>query len=261
MKTHDKNENENSINTATATAQPQPTITLIDVGEGYELSEDELRQQRTEENQNLLFKQQQLSNSIEPSIKETERFMLFLNERFNLNLKFNNITILISTAKPTTKGYFSPENNPNGFLNTSQKLNAIVLNTIHLKKTPYETIAHELAHFYNHQNNIRDCSKNNYHNKKFKETAERLLLNVERLDSKGFAYTKETPAFFEMLKEFKSDSNAFHISQNYSYKAKSKSRLYKWTCDCGFIIRCGDRTLKATCDLCQSEFKLDGENE
>jgi len=57
-----------------------------------------------------------------------------------------------------------------------------------------------------------------------------------------------------MLKEFKPNKTAFHISQNYSKEPKAQSRLYKWVCNCGFIIRCGDRSLKAVCKNCNSAF-------
>ena len=217
--------------------------------------------------ENLLFKQQvtsqaiiqkaepQIKNTFEPTIKEIERFLLFLNKKFSLGLDFKDITILISQAHPHTKGYFSPKEYKKGFENTTQKLRAIVLNTIHLKSHPYETIAHELAHYYNDFNKIKDCSSNQYHNKKFKVVAERLLLEVEKLDNKGFAFTRESKEFLEMLKEFEPDENAFHISQNYDKKPKTQSRLYLWVCDCGFKIRCGNQNLKASCDLCHSQFK------
>ena len=56
--------------------------------------------------ENLLFKQEQQDTpfnlSIEPSIKEIERFLIYLNKRFSCGVDFKDITILISTAKPTT---------------------------------------------------------------------------------------------------------------------------------------------------------------
>lgn len=218
--------------------------------------------QNIEDSRKLLFKQQQpetIANTINPSIKEIERFLLFLNKRFDLGLSFDNLTILISQAHHNTMGYFTP----NGFQNTTQTLNGIVLNSIYLKEHPYETIAHELAHYYNNQKGIKDCSRQQYHNKFFKKTAELLLLECDARSNKGYAFTRETPAFLKMLEdEFKPDPQAFHINQIHNpKKPKTPSRLYKWTCSCfdPFIIRCGDRTLKATCSICESEFKLSGD--
>lgn len=206
-------------------------------------------QDNTQENKEVVITQ-----SIEPSIKEIERFLLFLNKKFNLGLNFDNITILISQAHKNTLGYFSP----NGFKNDKENLSGLVLNSIHLKTHPYETIAHELAHYYNNQMGIKDTSQNGkYHNKKFKATAEMLLLSVaEPSDNRGYTYTSETTDFLSMLQnEFKPDTNAFNIKQLIHEKAKKPSRLFKFVCDCGFIIRTGRLDLKATCEYCNTEFK------
>jgi len=244
--------------------------------------ENEPRADTSQDNNKLLFKQQQtepsthkgwskypqtepsqtepsITNTIEPSIKEIERFLLFLNKRFALGLKFDNITILISQAHPNTMGYFSPS----GFKNTTQILNGIVLNSIYLKEHPYETIAHELAHYHNNQNGVKDCSRNQYHNKQFKKVAELLLLECDARGNKGYNMTRETPAFLEMINnEFMPNPSAFHINQIAKSKTpKTPSRLYKWVCECGFIIRCGDRTLQAECKVCNSVFKLENKIE
>jgi hypothetical protein len=198
-----------------------------------------------------------IDNSLIPSIKEIERFMLYLNKRFSLNLP-NNIIVNIQDTKPSTKGFYMPKECEKAYINSVQTLNYICLSSLHLKNTPYETIAHETAHFYNSVNKIKDASKSGYHNKKFKSTAEMLLLEVSKLEGKGYAITKPTQAFNDMLNDYKPDISAFHIQQGYKEReGESKSRNLLFMCSCGVKIRTAkneDKPLKAICEYCKSEF-------
>lgn len=206
--------------------------------------------------------------SIVPSVAECERFIQFLNHRFSLDLP-EKVTILIHETSPRFKGYFRPKENLKSWcLNTENKepLNSIVLSSHSLTETPFETLAHELAHYINHTKKIKDCSNSQYHNKHFKEQAEKLLLEVKRLDnSHGYAFTFETPEFKEMLNEFKPSQDAFKIFQNIEPKQrKAKSRLLKYSCSCGCIIRTAkneEKPLNAVCQYCNTQFKQDGESD
>jgi hypothetical protein len=141
--------------------------------------------------------------------------------------------------------------------NTKQPLNTICISSNYLKDTPYETVAHETAHFYNYVNDIKDTTKNQYHNKHFKKIAERLLLKVERNKNRGFAYTSETKEFKDMLKEFKPDKKSFHLLQNIKPKGKSPNRNLLFICGCGVRVRTAKNEKKpfqAICQYCNSEF-------
>lgn len=53
-----------------------------------------------------------------------------------------------------------------------------------------ETLLHEMAHLYNAQKGVKDTSRSGtYHNKRFKETAEKHGLHVGRDSSHGWAIT------------------------------------------------------------------------
>ena len=213
--------------------------------------------------------------SIKPSIAESERFIQFLNSRFNLGIQ-EDLLILIHETNPNIKGFFrsvlcskiwngkqSHENKPFKRQDTEQDtkpLNSIVLSSHTLQENPYETLTHETAHYYNFINGIQDTSKNGkYHNKKFKTQAEKMLLEVEKDKQRGFAYTTETTAFKEMLKDFMPSQNAFLIFQNTQEKEiKPKSRLLLFECSCESKIRTArnqDKPLKAVCSYCNTEFK------
>lgn len=209
----------------------------------------------------LLFKQQE---SIKPSITEIERFCSFLNERFNYNLDLSNLIVLIHETKPNTLGFFRSVECAN-IWNTSEEqkpLNSIVLSSHNLRArgndTPYETIAHEFAHYVNFIKGIKDASSNQYHNKHFKARAEEMLLSVEK-GQRGFAYTGETDEFKQMVSEFKPSQDAFKIFQDNKPKAsKGKSRLLLFVCSCGCKIRTArneNKPLNAVCQYCETEFQ------
>jgi len=196
-----------------------------------------------------------LGNSIQPSIAETERFICYLNKRFGLELPDNLIVNIQETTK-STKGFFMCKEHAKHYENTKQPLNYICISSNFLKDTPHETIAHETAHYYNYVKGIKDCTVNQYHNKHFKEVAEKLLLKVEK-GKRGFAYTSVTPEFTEMLKEFKADKKAFHVFQKLKDKEKAQNRNLLFTCGCGIKVRTArneDKPFNAICQYCNTEF-------
>ena len=201
---------------------------------------------------------ERLSNSIKPSIEETERFILYLNNRFSLGLQ-DNLIINIQDTSPSTKGFFMPSEHIKHYENTKQPLNYICISSLYLKEKPYETIAHELAHFFNHLNG--HTAKNNYHHKEFKKTSEMLLLKCEK-GKHGYNNTSETPEFISMLTDFQPNKDAFHILQNANDKKKKGSRNLLFMCSCGVKVRTAkneDKPFSATCDYCGSKFVQKGE--
>ena len=193
------------------------------------------------------------NNSFIPALQECERFILFLDKKFNLELK-QNYVITINKASKGVIGYFMPDKHSDKFINSTQDLNNINLNTLFLKtNSPYECLAHELAHFINYLKDVKDCSSNQYHNKHFKKVAEGLLLSVEK-GKRGYAYTKETESFKLMMEEFKPNKEVFNIFQSNKDKKKVGSRLKLYMCSCGVKVRCAVE-LKAKCLLCEGEFE------
>lgn len=55
------------------------------------------------------------------------------------------------------------------------------------------TMIHEMVHLYNIKHDIQDCSRGGiYHNKKFKEEAEKHMISVEKDEKYGWTITKPT---------------------------------------------------------------------
>ena len=192
-------------------------------------------------------------NSLIPAIKESEKFIKFLLNRFNIENVKPYIVVINKTSK-NALGTFANIQTKQHFKNTTEEFNTITLNTIHLKKcNPYEVLTHELSHYVNYCNGIKDCSGNQYHNKHFKTQAEKFLLKVSKTKN-GFAHTEETDEFNLMLNDFKPNKEVFNIFQEQRNKNKVGSRLRLFKCECGIKVRVGSDDFKAECLICNSKF-------
>lgn len=228
--------------------------------------------ENTDDNKTIVIQTLSEIPTIKPAIAESERFIQFLNKRFALELP-NDIILTIEETRPNVKGFYrsikcqkiwKAETDNTPFKqqdNKARAINSIVLSSHFLKDNPHETIAHEVAHFYNDMKGIKDTSKNGiYHNKKFKATAEKLLLKVDKDNKRGYAYTSPTDEFNNMLQnEFKPSKDAFKIFQEIGLTSgKKPSRLLLFMCSCGCKIRTArneDKPLIAVCQYCNTEFK------
>lgn len=197
-------------------------------------------------------------NSIIPAIQEGERFINFMNKRFNLELP-NNLIISMHKQKKNILGTFTPNKNPNAFIKEGEKdpLHIITINTLYLNKDPFETLAHELSHFINEFRGVKDCSSNQYHNKHFKKVAESLLLKVEKQKGRGYAHTERTELFNKMLEEFKPSETAFKMFQNETdNKTKTTTRNFLFMCsNACYKVRCGNKEFEGCLCKCGSPFE------
>lgn len=63
-----------------------------------------------------------------------------------------------------------------------------------------EMLLHEMVHLFNITHGLQDCGSNGqYHNKRFKESAEQHGLNVERIPNYGYAKTSLKPETVEFI--------------------------------------------------------------
>ena len=115
------------------------------------------------------------------------------------------------------------------------------------------TLLHEMVHYYNYERGIQDCSRGNtYHNRKFREEAERRGLNVEHSDKYGWSHTSPSDLLLDFVLEndlsdilinrnefsgFQMGGTGTHSGTPITPTAKkSSSRKYICPC-CGTSIR------------------------
>ncbi len=217
--------------------------------------------------------------TLAPAINELERAFHFFNARlFNDQLVKNFVITIQTRGRRPAMGWFAPKR----WSNTASKhIHEINISAEHLQEAdPLEVLLHELCHQYNNQRGIKDCTINHYHNRKFKETAEKAGLAVTQSEKFGFAHTTISAELQKIIDlEFKPQVAAFHYKRNEDLqpsagddtgtaegddsqggtKAKGKgSKLKKYTCSCGINVRVAIEPFLATCDLCGTKFEKQG---
>lgn len=164
-------------------------------------------------------------------------------------------------------------------------LHEVVVVAEHLNRNAadiFETLLHEAAHAFNFDRGIRDCSRSQYHNRKFKAAAEELGLEVVQVRHYGYALTTLAPATTELYKGVIKRLDSVLIHRR-AFRQKTKppgdkpsgpgangrqpddppprTRSRKATCACGFIIRVSKKTIENTvirCESCGVPFQLAG---
>lgn len=139
------------------------------------------------------------------------------------------------------------------------------------------TVIHELVHLHNIAQGIQDCSRGGtYHNKKFKEGAERVGLEVTFHEKYGHAFTKVSEELEATIKSWNLDESAFDVARMdfatqqagddkkgteeggdnnpVTGAKKKKTNSIKWTCSCGQIVR-STKEVNILCGDCGSKFE------
>lgn len=141
------------------------------------------------------------------------------------------------------------------------------------------TMIHEMAHLYNIQHGIQDCSRGgSYHNKHFKVEAEKHMIRIDRSEKYGWTVTSPTDELLEyILRQGWEDfemSRGFHFgfgggiggdkdtdgapkgTKDGQTKPKG-SNSRKYVCPgCGAIVR-ATRDLEIICKPCMMDFQLE----
>lgn len=118
-----------------------------------------------------------------------------------------------------------------------------------------ETLLHEMCHYYNKMNGIKDCS-GNVHNKKFKKSAENVGLVVEKGKSVGYGYTSMSEALKAYMGEVvKPNDKAFEYFRTAPIKVTGvggtrKKNLFKYTCSCCGQEAKGKKDITIKCGRC-----------
>lgn len=136
------------------------------------------------------------------------------------------------------------------------------------------TLLHEIVHLDHLSKGIKDCSRGgSYHNKKFKEGAERVGLKVIKSKTYGYAFTEVPEELAEIFHSFELDETAFNTSRiDFEEEAKKAedeegktnpktgqkrkgSNSIKWVCpECGAIVR-STKEVNILCGDCKIPFE------
>lgn len=187
--------------------------------------------------------------SLIPALKEIERMIEYFKD--DMDFKGVRVTPIIQTqGRRKTNGHF--------YANMWQavdgtKHHEIQITAEHLTRPAMEiasTIRHELVHAKNHSTGVSDTSNNGvYHNKRFKESAERYGLTcAEKTNQNGHGITTLSAELeAQLIVELKPSDEAFTLVRVVLAKRppKTKGKMLKWVCGCTQIRAAVE--VKATC--------------
>ena len=127
------------------------------------------------------------------------------------------------------------------------------------------TLLHEMVHFYNHIHGIKDVSSNGmYHNKRFKEAAEKRGLIIEKHNTYGWTVTHPSPGLCKWLDENGFTDIKMGRIENWKQdgtngngditKKKSSTRKYKCL-SCGISVR-ATKEVRIMCIDCNMKMEV-----
>lgn len=212
-------------------------------------------------------------NVIGEALEELYRIFNILNlEKFDESLPEPVITI--QKTKGNIYGHFTidrvwknknhPENKDGSNEDSFYEINIdprwfIVRSAVEITGT----LLHEMVHYYNKINDIKDCS-GNIHNKKFKTTAESVGLVVEHDKKVGWGYTSVNEELKEYIETIISpDNDVFEYFRSSVEKPKSKKKktIFKYTCPgCGTVAK-AKKDVSIMCGNCEIEMEMEKDLE
>jgi hypothetical protein len=196
---------------------------------------------------------------LDKTIQELYKIFHFLNKQiFNDECVLPMILVQQNKSKKSTLGWCTV--NKVWKTKSDKEYYEITICAEYLNRPMDEvvsTMLHEMVHLHNLIKEVKDCSNNNvYHNKKFKETAEKAGLIVEKEKTVGWGITKLSDKTKEIIKELKIDESAFEMfRQKYSINTPPSQASYKYECSCGnkFSLY---KELQIICKSCNTPYEV-----
>ena len=199
---------------------------------------------------------------ITKTITELNKIFKTLNKTFFENKLIEPIILIATKNKKHTLGTCS--NNPIWQKKNVESENKyeITLSGKYLNRTLEEivtTLLHEMIHLYCSLNNIKDTSNSCvYHNKRFKEEAEKRGLNITKDKTIGWSISTLKDETKKLVKTFKIDKTAFDYWRN-DFKfitEKPKIQLNKYMCpECETKVS-STKELNIICGDCNKKYIL-----
>ena len=157
-------------------------------------------------------------------INEIGRAFDLFNKKFAKGELITPVIMISSAANMSAYGWFGNHFWKNG----KEQVSEINLCAEYFKRDPeqvLETLLHEMAHLYNAQKEIKDCSGAQYHNKHFKVAAEMFGLKVDKSKNRGYSTTSLTDVSNEAIKELKVDKKLFTLYRTPPRRLYSKKYI------------------------------------
>lgn len=177
------------------------------------------------------------------TVKFLNKTFDFINEKFFANELQKVVITIQADEKNKAYGWFSLKKvwkeNENDLGAHELNISAQFLNRPMLDIC--ETMLHEMCHLYASQNALKDCSRSGtYHNKLFKQIAEKHGLNCECVKTIGWSATSLTDESKTILQTFLDENKEVVIYRSpkvNGVKIKSSSTR-KYICPiCGMSVR------------------------
>jgi hypothetical protein len=181
--------------------------------------------------------------SIKPAIEELQRVFGLLNKQYFSGELERPVITLHTDITPGSYGWITV--NRVWSSKDGEWFREINLCAEHLHRDTellISTLLHEMCHLHNIQHGIQDTSRGGrYHNTKFKTTAEKYGLLVEKCEKYGYCITKPTPELITFVSE-NVRGECFELERVKTNKrgksGGTKQSMRKYNCPvCGLIVR------------------------
>lgn len=194
------------------------------------------------------------------NINELYRVFDLLNEKL-FNNKLENSVLLIQSRRKNILGTCSVNRiwaNKNS--KKAKSHYEITISAENLDRPIDEIVAtllHEMVHLHCSLNDINDTSNNHvYHNKRYKEEAEKHGLNITYAQTIGWSRTTLKDETKKLIATFKINEKLFEYYRNVpqlSKVAKEKQKRNKYKCPCNVTIS-STKELNIICGICKDPF-------
>ncbi len=121
-------------------------------------------------------------------VNELSSMFLFLNDQLNAKLTEPVFTLIPNSGRSRYYGWYWKDR----WVHGTESIPEINIAPDFLNRSISdiaETMIHEMVHYKNMVNEIKDCNTAQYHNKNFKKQAEEFGLKVEKMRNRGYALT------------------------------------------------------------------------
>ena len=195
------------------------------------------------------------SHTIKPVIEAAELLYGAFTSRFNREMPRPVITVQ-TKGRMNACAWFWADRWQDGEQSRIPEINLCAEHVSDDLAELANSVLHEMVHYANWLDGVRDCSSSQYHNRRFKQRCEAVGLICERHPQKryGWACTKLSTEEETFVISLGIDETALNLSRIAQQgKHRTGSKLKKWVCGCTNLWAAVD--VHATCNRCGRPFR------